>query len=269
MRILLFLLCCGTAFAQTYAFLTPASKKVPSDVYYDYLESIQDSLGNNASGQAYIATPRYSEEGKRLTQTYTDSLIRSGTGYTTLLFKDTVTNSFTYVLHKRTPEETAKEQEYWTNYFKEDTANRNKLKGTVLDELALIDMEGNTHTLQSLKGKTIVIDFWFVRCAACIEEMPELAKLKAKYEGKDVAWFGVTFDPKDKVARFFEKPRDFNFTIVPDSRHITDRFGIKFYPTTLVIDGSGKIIYVTDRDDFKNPIKKLRKAIDGALAGNK
>ncbi|KOS06331.1 hypothetical protein AM493_10010 [Flavobacterium akiainvivens] len=265
MRILLLLLCCGSAFSQTYSFLTPASKKVPSDVYYDYLENIQDSLGNGAAGEAYKATLRYNEDGKAITQAYTDSLIRLGGGYTTLLFKDTIANSFTYVLHKRTPEETAKEQEYWTNYYKEDTSNRSKLKNMVLDELTLIDMEGNTYTLESLKGKTIVIDFWFVRCAACIEEMPELSSLKEKYKGKDVAWFGVTFDPKDKVAHFFEKPRDFNFTIVPDSRHITDRFGIKFYPTTLVIDGSGKIVYVTDRDDFKNPIKKLRKAIDGTL----
>jgi len=39
------------------------------------------------------------------------------------------------------------------------------------------DMNGNLYTLASLKGKVVVLNFWFSTCVPCIEEVPELNML--------------------------------------------------------------------------------------------
>lgn len=120
----------------------------------------------------------------------------------------------------------------------------------------MVDMGGNSHTLETIGNRIIVIDFWFTTCGPCIKEMPELNKLKEEFGTADVAWFGVTFDSKEKVARLIEKIK-FDFTLIPDSKHLTDHFGIKFYPTTLIIDENRKVVYTGEFGGLDKRIKEI------------
>jgi thiol-disulfide isomerase/thioredoxin len=45
---------------------------------------------------------------------------------------------------------------------------------------------GKQYSLESLKSKIVVLNFWFTQCGGCITEMPELNELKKAYSGKDV-----------------------------------------------------------------------------------
>ncbi|MFL9843028.1 TlpA family protein disulfide reductase [Flavobacterium rhizosphaerae] len=133
-----------------------------------------------------------------------------------------------------------------------------------MEDLTLTDMDGNTYTMESLKGKAIVIDFWFVTCAACIEEMPELNTMKEKYGTDEVAWFGITFDTKEQTERFLKRTQ-FDFTIIPNGKPITNRFGIKFYPTTLVLDENHEVVYTGDSGPILNAPKEIEKALKKVL----
>ena len=44
------------------------------------------------------------------------------------------------------------------------------------------DMNGNKINTQDLKGKTIVMNFWFINCPPCRTEIPHLNKLVDKYK---------------------------------------------------------------------------------------
>lgn len=59
------------------------------------------------------------------------------------------------------------------------------------------DINGKNYSLESLKGKVIVINFWFVECKPCVMEMPELNKLVEKYENKDVVFLGLAINEKE------------------------------------------------------------------------
>src|SRR5258708_7362537 len=65
---------------------------------------------------------------------------------------------------------------------------------------ALRDLSGVTVSLESLRGKVVVLNFWTKTCGPCLEEMPELAELaKIVKNRRDVAIVTVTVDegPED------------------------------------------------------------------------
>ncbi|MCW4468308.1 TlpA family protein disulfide reductase [Flavobacterium sp. MFBS3-15] len=247
-----------SAFSQDYPFLSASSKRTTMSDYVDYLNALpkqtRDSLINSRMS--------FKEDGTTYTKAYSDSIAKAKNfyRYTTRVYKDTIAKTFTYVMHWRTDAEMEADGKAWKQSTEEDEKNRKKLKGSKLDELALIDMDGNTHTLETLAGKIIVIDFWFVNCSACIEEMPELNKMREKFGTEDVAWFGITFDKKEKVVKFSEKIK-FDFTLIPDSKHLVDRFGIKFFPTTLIINPDHEIVYTGKLGAMSGRADEIKKAL--------
>jgi hypothetical protein len=72
-----------------------------------------------------------------------------------------------------------------------------------------------------------------------------------------VAWFGVTYDNKEKVNRLLSKVQ-FDFMIVPNSQHLVDRFGIIFFPTTLIIDENRKIVYTGSFFEHNTRLKEIK-----------
>ncbi|WP_294820034.1 TlpA disulfide reductase family protein [uncultured Flavobacterium sp.] len=253
----------NAAFAQDYPFLSASTKRVNMSDYADYLNSLPKETKDSLIGN----TMSFKEDGTRYNKAYSDSIAKAKNfyRYTTRVYKDTIANTFAYVMHWRTDEEFEADGKAYQKISEEDEINRKKLMGMALDKLELTDMAGNIHTLETLAGKIIVIDFWFVNCSACVQEMPEMNKMREKFGTDDIAWFGITFDKKEKVVKFSEKVK-FDFTIIPESQHLVDRFGIKFFPTTLIINPDNEIVYTGKlgamsgrSDEIKKALKKVIK----------
>jgi peroxiredoxin len=127
-------------------------------------------------------------------------------------------------------------------------------------EFAGKDLTGKPFSLESLKGKIVVLNFWFTQCGGCIAEMGELNKLKHTYDGKDVVFLAITFDDVNKIKTFLEKKK-FEYAIIPGSKKTCNDYDIYGYPTSMVIDQNGVIKFINcslDRD-IKS---QLARAID-------
>jgi peroxiredoxin len=254
-----------TVFAQEYSFLAASSKKIKEKEYITYLN---DNIGKLDSIQK--TTKWFLEDGTTFNQKYSDSVFKSKEGYrySTKLYRDTISNTFSYVLYKRDKAEVRETNRDFNDYIKADEKNRKKLKKSAIDELTLTDIKGEVHSLETLKDKIILIDFWFINCGPCIKEIPDLNKLKAEFEMDEVEWFAVTYDPKEKVERFLERLK-FDYTIVPDSKHLTDRFDIRFYPTTLIIDENRKIVYTGKFGTMNGRVNEIREALNKLIKSKK
>ena len=106
------------------------------------------------------------------------------------------------------------------------------------------DLDGNTFTLDELKGKVVVINFWFVACKPCVEEIPELNELVEKYENKDVVFLGFALDNEKRLNSFLEKTT-FKYHIFPESKEIIGNYNINSYPTHIIIDQSSVVVFKT------------------------
>ena len=254
-----------TIFAQKYSFLAASSKKIKEKEYITYLN---DNIGKLDSIQK--TTKWFLEDGTTFNQKYSDSVFKSKEGYryNTKLYRDTISNTFSYVLYKRDKAEVRETNRDFNDYIKADEKNRKKLIKSAIEELTLTDIKGEVHSLESLKDKIIVVDFWFINCGPCIKEIPDLNKLKSEYETEDIEWFAVTYDPKERVERFLDRMK-FDYTIVPDSKHLTDRFDIRFYPTTLIIDENRKIVYTGKFGSMNGRVNEIREALNKLIKSKK
>jgi thiol-disulfide isomerase/thioredoxin len=103
----------------------------------------------------------------------------------------------------------------------------------------LVDKNFNS---EKLKGKPTMINFWFTRCAPCIDEMPVLNKIKEKYKN-DFNFIAITYEKKEDVKNFLKK-HPFEFEHLINAKDFTDQLVIQAYPMNLFLDKNGVLKYV-------------------------
>lgn len=138
------------------------------------------------------------------------------------------------------------------------------LVGKDAESFSLTDIKGNKITTENTKGKVVVLNFWFIACKPCIQEIPDLNKVYEKYkDNKDVVFASITFDGKDAVAKFLET-HPISYPVVTDNKETLANYGINGYPTNMVISKDGK---VTDSitGGFPQIGEHIESAIEAAL----
>ena len=128
------------------------------------------------------------------------------------------------------------------------------------------DINGNKFDLKDARGKVIVLNFWFINCPPCKQEIPQLNELVAEYKDKpEVVFLAVATDEKYALKNFLEStPYQYN---IVSGKNIAFRFNVKLYPTHVVIDKTGKIKFSTV-GLASNTIYWIKKSINESLAAN-
>lgn len=139
-----------------------------------------------------------------------------------------------------------------TSEFKDNEIKNKKALAEMLNnpapEFELKDLEGKTWSLKKLRGKIVILNFWFTSCAPCIKEIPELNKLVDEYKNKNVVFLGLTYNTPQHVENFLKK-RAFNYIQLPNAGEINNKYSIFYFPTSFVIDKNGIIKGVLEKSD--------------------
>jgi cytochrome c biogenesis protein CcmG, thiol:disulfide interchange protein DsbE len=116
-------------------------------------------------------------------------------------------------------------------------------KGAPAFALAVFD--GAPLTLESLKGKPVILNFWASWCyPACYEEAPLLEATWQKYKTQGLMVVGVAIQDKEPNAREFVRRFSFSFPNGPDpGSKISIDYGVYGVPETFFIDRQGRIAY--------------------------
>lgn len=111
--------------------------------------------------------------------------------------------------------------------------------GTKAPTFKMKDLNGNIITSESTIGKVVVLNFWFVACKPCIEEIPELNEVYDRFKSnKDVVFASITFEKLDDVKSFLKK-HPISYPVVSDANNLIQLFQVSGFPTNLVIDKNG------------------------------
>ncbi|MEO8934367.1 MAG: TlpA disulfide reductase family protein [Xanthomarina sp.] len=118
----------------------------------------------------------------------------------------------------------------------------NEYKDKEFPKFDLNTLSGKNFNSEQLKGKPTLINFWFTRCAPCIDEMPILNKIAEKYKD-DFNFISITYEKKKDVQNFLDK-HAFNFEHLIDAKNFIDQLGTSQYPLNIFLDKNGILKYV-------------------------
>lgn len=126
---------------------------------------------------------------------------------------------------------------------------KNQIRSTQIGYKA-IDFSGsqfkkqNTISLDSLKGKYVLLDFWGTWCGPCIQEIPNL---KTLYDNTDKSKFEIISIVVNSPIKDLEQMMSkYGITwpqiLSDDSNKIKEKYGIIKYPSTFLISPEGTIL---------------------------
>jgi thiol-disulfide isomerase/thioredoxin len=104
------------------------------------------------------------------------------------------------------------------------------------------DLSGTPWSMDELRGRVVLVNFWATWCGPCRHEIPDLVKIQDRY-GEHVQVIGVSLDEggTEVVSRFADELQ-MNYPIVMATPEILEQFsGVFALPTTFVIDPDGGI----------------------------
>lgn len=131
--------------------------------------------------------------------------------------------------------------------FAFDAAHRivKALVGCTAPSFDLLTISGSRLNKSDLKGKIIVLNFWYTACAPCVAEMPALNKLAKEYSDMEVEFVALAQDDSRAIKSFLEK-HDFAYQIVPSAKTLNGSFClINGWPMNMVIDQEGIVRFIS------------------------
>ncbi len=111
-------------------------------------------------------------------------------------------------------------------------------------ELGLYTSKGKL-SLASLKGKVVLLTFWFPACGPCREEFPDFEAVMKKFKGKEVVYAGINVLPEqDPYVLPMMKNANISFIPLRGTAEFAEKYyGVLGEPQNFLIDKNGKIIF--------------------------
>jgi len=107
----------------------------------------------------------------------------------------------------------------------------------------LKDKDGKVYSLDNLKGKVVVMDFWATWCSPCKRAMPEIQKVWDKYKNQNVVIMGINTWERNGDPVKFMKDNNYNYILLLNGNDVATQYKVSAIPTIYVIDKNGNIAF--------------------------
>jgi thiol-disulfide isomerase/thioredoxin len=101
---------------------------------------------------------------------------------------------------------------------------------------------------ESLKGKIVLFDFWYINCGPCWVKFPELQEMYKKYESNPLVEIYAVNRPmrRDGPEELFTsiEEKDYTFPVLKASQEDMDSFGVYVYPTVVLLNEKGEMVFM-------------------------
>lgn len=114
-------------------------------------------------------------------------------------------------------------------------------------------LDGSEFKLSSLKGNYVLLDYWGTWCGPCMGEMPKIKEYYHKYKDKNFLVYGVDNGDTDQKWRKSIEENEFDWNHIRSTKEqdLLIPFNVNSFPTKILIDPEGKIIYSSKNKDSK------------------
>ena len=112
-----------------------------------------------------------------------------------------------------------------------------------------------TNRVSDLPEGPLFINIWASWCKPCIDELPALNQLKARYARVDIQWIALNYGDSLATVREFITNTEIEFPVLLDlTTQFTAQLPLTGLPATFLVDANGVIRYQLDGyADWTNP----------------
>lgn len=108
--------------------------------------------------------------------------------------------------------------------------------------LQLADLQGRRWSLDELRGKVVLVNFWATWCPPCRKEMPDLQALYQRFQSQGLVVLAVSDEEAEKVKPFVAA-QNLTFPVLLDpGRKANEAFAVDGIPKTFIYDRAGKLV---------------------------
>lgn len=120
-----------------------------------------------------------------------------------------------------------------------------------------LNWEGAAPTLESLQGRAVLLEFWGTWCGPCVRAMPGIQKLHDRYRERGLTVLAISYETPEQMQRYL-KENAFSMPVGsdPEKKTVT-AYGIRSWPTTVVLDKEGKVAHVGSPYDAEAAVEKV------------
>jgi thiol-disulfide isomerase/thioredoxin len=157
---------------------------------------------------------------------------------------------------------------YFQKVENEFTELKDQFKpGKPFYNFSLPDTNGVYHNLKELKGKVVILDFWFTGCGACKTMVSVLSKIEPSLQTNKIRFVSINVDQTiaswkrgigtfsmESALQLYAEGKRYDHPIIKFAK-------IRAYPTLIVLDKEGRIVGIpphpyNDPEGFKNYINQ-------------
>jgi|GEM_PF-1888832 len=125
-------------------------------------------------------------------------------------------------------------------------------------------------SLNSLRPRVVLLEFWTSTCVGCIGATPKLNRLHERYREQGFMVLSINMDGDGgQQARDVVRGRGIKYPVLIDPGQVAERYGVYATPTAILLDAHGKIFSVhkgnVTETRLNKEVKQLIQRRDGAV----
>jgi len=120
--------------------------------------------------------------------------------------------------------------------------------GDVAPQWELTDLDGDAVSLEDLRGKVVVLDFWATWCGPCRKALPAIQRISERFGDDEVAVVGLAVFERERAladdareVREAVAQHELTYPIVIADDTVAEAYHLSSIPQVFVIDAAGVI----------------------------
>jgi thiol-disulfide isomerase/thioredoxin len=135
------------------------------------------------------------------------------------------------------------------------------LTGQTIPSLKLNSSDGKLTSLESFRGKPVLLELWATWCAPCVKGLSQLAQMYQDTKDKGLVFISIDQDEEAENATQFLAKKAYAWPNFHDDGGISKDLGSSGIPRTILIDAKGEVVYdrigTSRKDELLTAVAKL------------
>jgi len=103
-------------------------------------------------------------------------------------------------------------------------------------------LDGRQTSLETLRGKVVLVNFWATWCPYCRHEMPDMERFYQDYRGRGFEILALAQDEDSETVRQFMAKEGYPFPVaMAQAEQAAALGGVSRLPTSFIIDKQGRV----------------------------